>query len=55
MNALQLLPLLAGGGWDGVRPKRSASSHEGLYPSPTLPCCTQEREKAVLLEGCLLA
>jgi hypothetical protein len=55
MSALLLLPLRAGEGWEGVHPNRSASPHDGLYPSPTLPCCTQAREKAGPHEGCLPA
>jgi hypothetical protein len=35
-----LLPLRAGGGREGV----VLSALEGLHPTPTLPCCTQERE-----------
>jgi hypothetical protein len=39
-RSVHLLPLQAGGGREGV----TLFMFDGLYPSPTLPCCTQGRE-----------
>jgi len=43
--SLVLLPLRAGGGWEGVVRRASAelAAMRPRYPSPTLPC-KQERE-----------
>ncbi len=55
MSRALLLPLLAGGGWEGVGPCDDAARLAGPHPTPTLPCYTQEKENIALLEGCRCA